>query len=95
MKRKLQFDDHPHLLKIDDPTDEQTNRRHLLALPEISPNVNSKERVIALAKLNLLAYDLRARTSWLGYAEDVMQGVFDDPSATSGSDREQAGKRKK
>ena len=100
VKRKLQFDDHPHLLKTDDPTDDRTNRRHLLALPEISPDVNSKERVIALAKLNVLAYDLRARTSWLppsglGYAEDVMQGVFDDPSATSGMNREQAGRRKK
>jgi hypothetical protein len=82
VRRKLQFDNHPHLLKVTDPIDQ----RHLLTLPEISPDVNSKERVVALAKLNLVAYDLRARTSWVpqvGYGDEAMQGIFDDPSATS------------
>ncbi len=74
-RRNLRFDDHPHLLH---------SRR---GLPEFSADRNNKDRVIALAKLNMLAYDLSSRddyqTTALTYSKGIMESIFSDPDASS------------
>ena len=52
LRRTMRFDDHPHLLQwVPADDDESTQRRHILSLPEFTADENSKERVIALAKV--------------------------------------------
>ena len=62
-RRMIQFDEQPHLNPDLDPPDLDTlgaaKGRRLLQtqLPSFDATKNSRERVITLAKLNLLAYD--------------------------------------
>mmetsp|Transcript_59910 Transcript_59910/g.122971 ORF Transcript_59910/g.122971 Transcript_59910/m.122971 type:complete len:561 (-) Transcript_59910:112-1794(-) len=78
-RRVLRFDDNPHLENLE----AHNQRRSRLALPQFSGLLNSKQRVIAMAKLNLLAYDIDLDVENF-YSDDVMAEVYKEKDSIFG-----------
>ena len=75
-RRIMQFDENPHLDPDADPAGTAASRKLLqLELPSFDAQTNSRDRVLTLAKLNLLAYDrltLGAKSARPGDADGVL-----------------------
>ena len=79
-RRMIQFDEQPHLNPDLDPLRTAKGRQLLQTqLPSFDANRNNRERVISLAKLNLLAYDrLNLRACALHHHASPSHGFYTD-----------------
>jgi len=95
-RRMIQFDDHPHRHPDLDPKSEkgrkllQADRFTVLGrdIPYFSSQTNSRDRVITLAKLNLLAYDRNKYDDFENsqYPRDQMEKFLSEGESIFGPD---------
>jgi len=74
VRRSLRFDDNPHVRDVD-----ELQRRSRRSLPTISASENSRDRVLTLLKLNVLAYPdgiVPKALSMKGYYEATLADVI-------------------
>eukprot|EP00039_Didymoeca_costata_P016317 m.289602 g.289602 ORF g.289602 m.289602 type:complete len:581 (-) comp16374_c0_seq2:66-1808(-) len=85
-RRNLQFDENPHVRNLDEL---RRRSRRADPLPSFSANSNSRDRVIALLKLNLLAYPGALTGEQQGisfsYDEETMKPMFEQNASLFGN----------
>ena len=82
VRRSLKFTEHPHLNSLET----MNKRRKLLQIPELGGTLNSRAQILALAKLNFLAYPgTRDETTNAYYPSDVVDPIYKAGDGSFGS----------